>query len=108
MSFQIFLTDNAAYDLESIYNYIEAHDAFERANYVLDNIKETISNLADNPERGAYPKELLTIGIQEYREIYFKSYRIIYQINSQSVFVMLIADGRREMQFLLLQRLLKA
>jgi toxin ParE1/3/4 len=105
MSYQVFLTDDAAYDLEALYDYIESHDAPEKANYVLDKIEETFLSLADNPERGTYPNELLVIGLREYREIYFKPYRIIYRINSLSVYVMVIADGRRDMQSLLERRL---
>lgn len=52
------------------------------------------------------PKELLAVGLREYREIYFKPYRIIYRIIADIVYVMLIADGRRNMQSLLQRRLL--
>lgn len=108
MSFQVLLTDDAAYDLEHLYDYIESHDAAEKADYVLDAIEGALSSLADNPERGAYPNELLTIGLREYREIYFKPYRIIYRIIAKHVYVMVIADGRRDMQSLLQRRLLQA
>ncbi len=108
MSYQVFLTDDATYDLENLYDYIEFHDAPEKADYVLDKIEEAFSSLSDNPERGAYPNELLTVGLREYREIYFKPYRIIYRVIAQHVYVMVIADGRRDMQSLLQRRLLQA
>lgn len=108
MSYQVFLTDHAAFDLEDLYDYIESHDAPEKADYVLDKIEEIFSSLADNPERGAYPNELLAVGLREYRELYFKPYRIIYRIIEQHVYVMVIADGRRDMQSLLQRRLLQA
>lgn len=108
MSHQVFLTDAAAYDLEALYEYIETHDAPEKADYILDNIEEVFLSLADNPERGTYPNELLAVGLREYREIYFKPYRIIYRISSQSVYIMVIADGRRDMQSLLECRLFQA
>ena len=108
MSYQVFLTDDAVYDLEDLYDYIESHDAPEKADYVLDKIEETFLSLANNPERGAYPNELFTVGLREYREIYFKPYRIIYRISSQSVYVLVIADGRRDMQSLLERRLFQA
>lgn len=75
---------------------------------MLDKIEELFSSLADNPERGAYPNELLAVGLREYREIYFKPYRIIYRVIEQHVYVMVIADGRRDMQSLLQRRLLQA
>jgi toxin ParE1/3/4 len=108
MSYQVFLTDYAAYDLEDLYDYIESHDSPEKADYVLEKIEEAFSSLADNPGRGTYPNELLAVGLREHREIYFKPYRIIYRIIAQHVYVMLIADGRRDMQALLQRRLLQA
>ncbi|MCZ6629180.1 MAG: type II toxin-antitoxin system RelE/ParE family toxin, partial [SAR324 cluster bacterium] len=56
--------------------------------------------------RGAHPRELLSLGIREYREVFFKPYRILYQVAETRVMVMLIADGRRDMQTLLQRRLL--
>jgi toxin ParE1/3/4 len=108
MKYQVFLTDDAAKDLEDLYDYIEFHDAPEKADYVLGKIEDAFSSLADNPERGAYPNELLEVGLREYREIYFKPYRIIYRVIELNVYVMAIADGRRDMQTILQRRLLQA
>jgi toxin ParE1/3/4 len=108
MTSQVFLTDDASRDLEELYDYIESHDAPGKANYVLDQIEKAFSNLSENPERGAYPKELLAVGLREYREIFFKPYRIIYRVIAADVYVLVIADGRRDMQALLQRRLLQA
>ena len=48
------------------------------------------------------------LGIPCDREVFFKPNRIIYRIQATSVYVYLIADGRREMQTLLSRRLLDA
>jgi toxin ParE1/3/4 len=108
MTCQVFLTDDASRDLEELYNYIESHDAPGKVDYVLDQIEKVFSSLSENPERGAYPKELVAVGISEYREIFFKPYRIIYRVMAENVYVMVIADGRRDMQTLLQRRLLQA
>jgi toxin ParE1/3/4 len=108
MSYQVFLTEDAVCVLEELYDYIEAYDTLQKADYVVDKIEEAFSSLSDNPERGAYAKELLAVGLREYREVYFKPYRIIYRIIAQHVYVMVIADGRRDMQSLLERRLLQA
>ncbi len=108
MAYQVFLTDDASRDLEDLYNYIESHDAPGKADYVLDQIETAFSSLSENPGRGAYPKEMLAVGIREYREIFFKPYRIVYRVMAENVYVMMIADGRRDMQTLLQRRLLGA
>ncbi|RJR24100.1 MAG: type II toxin-antitoxin system RelE/ParE family toxin [Desulfobacteraceae bacterium] len=66
------------------------------------------SSLSEFPERGVYPKELLALGIREYRDIFFKPYRIFYRVMENIVYVLLIVDGRRDMQSLLQRRLLNA
>ena len=108
MSFPVQLTDDAARDLEEICDYIDRRDAPGRADHVLDQIEKAFSSLSEYPQRGNCPKELLDIGIREYREIFFKPYRIIYRVMENSVYVLVIADGRRDMQTLLQRRLLQA
>ena len=108
MPFAVLLTNDAARDLEALYDYIALHDAPQKADYVLEQIEKAFSRLSEFPERGTYPKELAALGIREYREIFFKPYRIIYRIMDKDVYVLLIVDGRRDMQTLLQRRLLDA
>jgi len=108
MSFQVFLTDDASRDLEDLYDYIELHEVPGKADHVLAQIEKGFTSLSENPQRGAYPKELLAIGLREYREIFFKPYRIIYRVMAENVYVLAIADGRRDMHALLQRRLLQA
>ncbi len=108
MTFTVLLTEDAAVDLEDIYSYISKHDSPQKAEYVLDQIESKFVSLRKMPERGVYPKELSDLGIREYREIFFKPYRIIYRVSGDNVYVYLIVDGRRDMQTLLLRRLLGA
>ena len=74
---------------------------------MLISIDKTFSSLSKAPERGAYPKELLAIGIRDYREVFFKPYRMIYRVMGDTVYVLIIVDGRRDMQSLLQRRLLE-
>jgi len=108
MPFAVLLTNDAARDLEELYDYIALHDAPKKADYVLEQVEKAFSTLSEFPERGAYPKELVSLGIREYREIFFKPYRIIYRVIDKNIYVLLIVDGRRDMQTLLQRRLLDA
>lgn len=108
MRFEVLLTEDASRDLEDLHDYIAQHDAPAKAGHVLDGIEKAVESLAAFPESGAYPKELLALGIREYRETFFKPYRVIYRVIGQRVYVYLIADGRRDMQTLLARRLLGA
>ncbi|EGG28471.1 Plasmid stabilization system [Aequoribacter fuscus] len=57
MGHSVYLTDDAAADLEDLYGYIEQQDVPGKADYVLDKIEKALIGLASNPERGAYPQE---------------------------------------------------
>ena len=103
--FEVLLTEGAEQDLEGIHDYINEFDCVENANHVLDQLLEVVESLSRLPERGSYPKELATLGIKEYRQTSFKPYRVIYRVVDNQVIVYLIADGRRDMQSLLMRRL---
>ena len=106
MPLAVQLTDDAARDLEGIFEYLTEHEAPSRAERVLRRIGEAFQELSTFPGRGNYPRELLEIGIREYREVFFKPYRIIYRVTGDTVYVLMIADGRRDMRTLLQRRLL--
>ena len=108
MAFTVLLTEDAVGDLSDIYTYISKHDSPKKAEYVLDQFEKKFVSLSELPERGVYPKELLSLGIRDYREIFFKPYRIIYRIDNINVYIYLIADGRSDMQTLLQRRMLGA
>jgi len=107
MSFEVFLTTDAVRDIEEIYQYIVQHDAQGKAQNILTKIEKTFNSLSKSPKRGVYPKELLALGIREYREVFFKPCRLIYRIIGNRVYILLIVDGRRDMQSLLERRLLE-
>ena len=107
MSFEVFLTADAVQDLKELYQYIVRHDAPGKAQNVLARIEKTFNSLSETPARGVYPKELLALGIREYREVFFKPYRLIYRIIGHRVYILLMSDGRRDMQSLLQRRLLE-
>lgn len=106
MAFSVVLTEDALRDLDDICGYIAEHDAAKSAAYVLDRIEKAVAGLAEFPERGRHPRELADLGITEYREIFFKPYRLIYRVEKRRVVIYLTADGRRDMQSLLMRRFL--
>ena len=104
--FEVLLTQGAEQDLEAIYDYICEFDGVASANYVLDALMDVVENLSRLPERGSYPKELVSLGIKEYRQTFFKPYRVIYRVADNKAIIYLIVDGRRDMQAVLARRLL--
>jgi toxin ParE1/3/4 len=106
MTFEVVMTAGAVTDLEEITEYIAEYDSPENAARVLDRLEKVLRGLAEFPDRGSHPKELLELGIREYRQVFFKPYRMIYRVIGKDVYVHIVADGRRDMQSLLGRRLL--
>jgi toxin ParE1/3/4 len=106
--FEVLLTEGAEQDLESIYHYVAEFDSAASANHVLDRLMQVTESLSRFPARGSHPKELIALGIKEYRQATSKPYRVIYRVTGARVIVYLIVDARRDMQSLLARRLLGA
>ena len=106
--FDVLLTKGAEQDLEAIHDHISEFDCVANANHVLDELMAVVESLSTFPERGSHPKELVGLGIKEYRQTFFKPYRVIYRVAGSQVIIYLIADGRRDMQSVLARRLLGA
>lgn len=53
------------------------------------------------------PGELAPLGIKDFRQLVFQTYRVIYRVVANGAFVLVIADGRQDMQTLLERRLLE-
>lgn len=107
MPYRVVFTRDAEADLESIYDYIVEYDSLGKAEYVLEQLLKATDRLTHFPEQGRVPHELQNVSMYDYRQILFKPYRLIYQIVNQQVVIFVITDGRRDMQTLLIQRLLK-
>ena len=102
----VIMSPGALRDLEDISDYIRKYDDPAKANYVVSRIEAVIESLAIAPERSSFLPELLSLGMKDYRQTFFKPYRVIYRVQGKTVRVYLIADGRRNMPALLSRRLL--
>jgi toxin ParE1/3/4 len=106
MTFRVRIASAAWRDLEEIYTWIAEHDSPENAGYVLDRLTETAESVAKMPYRGSRPDELPAGMEGEFRQVFFKPYRVVYEIGRDEVVIYLVADGRRNLQSLMLRRLM--
>lgn len=105
--YEVFLIDTAEKDIDELYRYVRRNDSEEKADRLFQNIEQVILNLHTSPLRGHYPPELERLGVLEYREVFFKPYRIIYEVAGASVFIHCVLDGRKDLRDILQQRLLR-
>lgn len=104
--FRVLWTETATRDLESLISYI-AREAPINAGKVLDQLQAKAESLARVPERGRRVPELLRHGLAIWREIIVTPYRILYRIEGQTVYVLAVFDARRDLEDVLLQRLVR-
>ncbi len=108
MKFKVNFIADAEEDLFEIYKYVYLNDSEDEAEKLFANLNKKCSTLEIFPKRGRVPPELKLLEIEDFLEIFHKPYRIIYQVIQNEVFIHCILDGRREIQKLLQERLLRS
>jgi len=107
LKFKVNFIIDAEEDLLDIYKYVYLNDSEDNAEKLYNNLYRKCLTLQVFPKRGRILPELKLLEIEDFLEIFYKPYRIIYQINRDEVFIHCILDGRREIQKLLQERLLR-
>lgn len=105
LEYNIIWADIAEKDLKNIIEYI-ADDSPINALKVFKKIKEKASSLYSFPDRGRLVPELRDQGILQYRELIHSPWRIIYRVSESTVYVLSVLDARRNIEDILLKRLL--
>ena len=105
--YDVILDQDAEDDLFDIYTYVALNDSVEKADHLFSALRLDCYKLKTFPLRGNIPLELFDIGVVEFREIHYKPYRIIYSLDKSTVFVHCVLDGRRDIQTILQERLLR-
>jgi plasmid stabilization system protein ParE len=105
--FKVIWTKNAELDLELIIEYIKIN-SISTAKKIFFEIKQESNKLHTLPERKRVVPEFQKIGIVKYREIIYKRWRIIYKIDDEKVYVLIVIDSSRNLEDILFQRLIKS
>jgi toxin ParE1/3/4 len=103
---KVMWTESAVCDLESVIEYIAA-DSPGDARKILKNLRDRATNLETMPMRGRVVPEMARLGLRAWRELIVKPYRIVYRIDKDAVIVMALLDSRRDLEDLLLERLVR-
>lgn len=103
--YKVIWSNIAEKDLKSIIEYI-ANENLLNAEKIFQTIKEKASSLYLFPNRGLLVPELKDQGILQYRELINSPWRIIYRVSENNVYVLSVLDARRNIEDILLKRLL--
>lgn len=108
MNYKVNISSSAEDDLFEICKYLYFYDSEKAADDIYLKLREKCFSLKKHPNRGHIPKELSLFEIHDFLEIIDKPFRIIYQIIGKEIFVHSVLDGRRDMQKLLQERLIRS
>jgi plasmid stabilization system protein ParE len=104
--FRVVWAESAARDLEEIVAFV-ADDSVASGERLLSTLRAKAASLETVPMRGRVVSELSRFGMRSWREVVVRPYRIVYRVSGDSVIVLAIFDGRRDLEDLLLERLLR-
>lgn len=104
--FEVLWTKSAKNDLEIIIEYIKL-DSVSIVKEIFNDIKKECENLYYFTQRKRVVPELQQIGIFKYREIIYKRWRVIFKIENEKVYILLVADSSRNLEDILFQRLMR-
>ena len=105
--YEVVVDNGAEDDLFDIYRFVALNDSSAEADRLIDSLSRACESLRTLPLRGHLPPELQTIGVSEFREIRRKPYRIFYSVEGSTVYIHCVLDGRRDLQTLLEDRLMR-
>jgi len=100
------ITQNAENDLNEIIMFIAKNNP-QNAVKIMGKIQTKINTLDHFPYRGSYVPELLIRNIKDYRQLIESPWKIIYRIDDNIVNILTIIDSRRNLQDILIKKLLK-
>jgi toxin ParE1/3/4 len=103
--YEVRWSETAEKDLVVIIEYI-ADDNPSQAYEIFQEIRRKASNLRSLPGKGRIVPELQEQGITQYRELVIPPWRLIYRISEKKVYVLSILDSRRNIEDILLKRLI--
>ena len=73
----------------------------------MEKIEAKTRDLERVPERGRVVPELRREGIQHYRELILKPYRMVYRVSGNVVVIVAFVDGRRDLGEFLVARAMR-
>ena len=104
--FRVQWAEVAVRDLEELVTFI-AVDSAHDAERVLAHIETRAATLESSLSRGRVVPELARFGMRTWRELVLRPYRLVYRIEGDSVTLLAVFDGRRDLEDILLERLLR-
>ena len=107
MKYKVHVMASAEDDLFHLHKYVTDNDSRDTADKLIAKLEKLCASLGEVPERGHITPELKALNVDDYREIHYHEYRIIYRVMDHEVMIYAILHDRRNLQTLLHERLIR-
>jgi len=89
---KLIIYDEVRDNIIDIYKYI-ARNSIKYAQITANNIYSSIFELKNSPYLGRYVPE---IEDKRYLEIFYKNYRIVYEISQNTIYILFVVHAKRD------------
>jgi len=104
---KVVILESAEYDLKELRAYLVKNFSVATWESSYSQIKTVIRHLQMFPLAGAIPDEFESLDLTQYRQVMAGMNRIIYEVRTETVYIHIIVDARRDLKSLLMRRLLR-
>jgi plasmid stabilization system protein ParE len=107
MNFRVEILHSAKSDLKEIKSYLTRQFSAASWQQTYDSLKQALRRIETQPYAGSMPEEIERLSLSQYRQVVCGMNRIIYEVRDKTIYVHIIADTRKNLQSLLLKRLIQ-
>jgi plasmid stabilization system protein ParE len=107
MSFKVVILHSAEHDLKELRHYLISRFSTQAWRSTYQHLQSTVAQLATSPYAGVVPDEIQQLNLRHYRQVLCGMNRVIYEVRENTVYIHIIADTRKDLQSLLIKRLLR-
>ncbi len=104
--FRVEWAEAAVRDLDSLAGFLATRSERD-AERIVALVERRAATLESSPTRGRIVPELSRFGMQTWRELIVRPWRVVYRIEGDVVMVLALFDGRRDLEDVLLERLIR-
>src|SRR5262249_49234368 len=104
-SYLVQWSEIALADADRLIDYIAQRNP-QRAVEIWDKIKNRVATLERFPFRSRLVPELKALNLEDYRELIIYSYRILFRVKGNKVLILGLFDGRRDLEDVMIERVL--
>lgn len=108
MTVSVVVLHGAETDLRELRRYVCHRFGAKRWAGTIGSLRAAFLRIAEHPEAGHVPDELVTLQLVQFRQVLAGKNRMVYELRGSTAYVHLVCDARRDLHAVLMRRLVEA